>query len=258
MRLSISNIAWDTGQNETVYSFMQELGYTGMEIAPTKFFPELPYDHWKEFHLLCEELKERFGISVCSMQSILYGMDQNLFDVRGAEKLLVYLDKAFAFGEEAGGCNLVFGCPKNRSIPEGRSWKDAIPFFAEAATLALGHSCVLALEANSPMYGTNFINTTAEAFEFAREVPGLRVNLDFGTIIDCEDDLQTVADNLYLVNHVHISEPGLVPVKPREEHKELAAILKDSDYSGYVSIEMKQTDMDTIKETMDYVLETFA
>ncbi|MDO5136881.1 MAG: TIM barrel protein [Oscillospiraceae bacterium] len=257
MRLSISNIAWDTEQNDTVYSYMHELGYTGLEIAPTKFFPDQPYDHWKEFHLLCEEIKEKYEIAVCSMQSILYGMDQNLFDERGAEKLLVYLDKAFAFGEEGGGCNLVFGCPKNRSVPEGKNWRDAISFFAEAATLALGHNCVLALEANPPMYGTNFINTTEEAFDFAREVPGLRVNLDFGTIIDRSDDLNIVAENMYMVNHVHISEPGLAPIQHREEHKKLASILKASEYSGYVSIEMKQTNMDTIKEVMDYILETF-
>ncbi|MBR3354129.1 MAG: sugar phosphate isomerase/epimerase [Oscillospiraceae bacterium] len=258
MKLSISNIAWGIENNESMYSFMSELGYEGLEIAPTKFFPDQPYDHWKEFHLLCNSLKTQYNIAVSSMQSILYGMKQNLFESHEAVTLLAYLDKASAFGEAGGGCNLVFGCPQNRSIPEGRKQSDAIPFFEKAATSALSHNCVLALEANPPMYGTNFVNTTKQAFEFAREVPGLKVNLDFGTIIDRGEELNDFAEDMYLVNHIHISEPGLVPIKHRKEHKELASLLSQLDYSGYVSIEMKETDIQTVKNVMEYIAEIFA
>ena len=243
--------------NEEMYSLMRDTGYTGLEIAPTKFFPDHPYDHGEEFRALCADLAGRFGISVCSMQSILYGMDQNLFDAEGAEQLLEYLDKASEFGGEAGGCNLVFGCPRNRSMPEGRTWEDAVPFFEKAAAAAVRHGCVLALEANPPMYGTNFVNNSEEVFRFVRMVPDLKVNLDLGTIIDRNDDMDTVRENIGLVNHIHISEPGLVPIQKREEHRELAAILKESDYSGFVSIEMKLTDPDTVMRAMEYVREIF-
>ena len=258
MKLSISNIAWGLENNEAVYSFMNELGFEGLEIAPTKFFADKPYEHREEFHILCKSIKDQYGISISSMQSILYGMKQNLFESHGAEELLSYLDKAYAFGEECGGCNLVFGCPKNRSIPEGRKQSDAIPFFEKAAASALVHNCVLALEANPPMYGTNFINTTNQAFEFVREVPGLKVNLDLGTVIDRDEDLRDVAENIYLVNHIHISEPGLVPIRKRKIHRELASILSDYGYSGYVSIEMKETDCKTVKSVMEYIAEIFA
>ena len=258
MRLSISNIAWDTCRNEEIYSLMRELGYTGLEIAPTKFFPDHPYDHGSEFHTLCEDLQKRYELTVCSMQSILYGMSQNIFDDQGSEELLGYLDKAFAFGEEAGGCNFVFGCPQNRIIPENKEWKDAIPFFEKASASSLAHSCVLALEANSPVYGTNFVNDTEEAFNFVKEVPGLKVNLDFGTIIDRDDDLKLVRDNLNYVNHIHISEPGLLPIQHRYEHTVFSSMLSEAGYDGFVSVEMKLTDTDTIKRTMEYVREIFA
>ena len=257
MKLSISNIAWDSCSNEEMYSLMRDTGYTGLEIAPTKFFPDHPYDHGKEFRMLCDELEERYAITVCSMQSILYGMDQNLFDPEGSQQLLDYLEKAAAFGGEAGGCNLVFGCPRNRIMPEGMTAEDAVPFFEKAAEAAAGHGCVLALEANPPMYGTNFINTTEQAFDFAKLVPGLKVNLDLGTVIDRNDDLKTVKDNISLVNHIHISEPGLVPVQKRELHRELADVFRETDYSGYVSIEMKLTDPDTVRKTVAYVQEIF-
>ena len=60
------------------------------------------------------------------------------------------------------------------------------------------------------------------------------------------------------VSHVHISEPGLVPIQKRPEHAELAMLLKAVGYRGYVSIEMGKTDRDTVCRTMDYIAEVFA
>ncbi|MBQ8995509.1 MAG: sugar phosphate isomerase/epimerase [Oscillospiraceae bacterium] len=257
MRLSISNIAWSAEFDSIVYPKMMEYGFSGLEIAPTRIYPELPYDHTHEFKQYCQDLNEHLGLRISSMQSILNVRNENLFEVDGAGKLLDYLEKAFSFGESAGGCNLVFGCPKNRIMPVDKDLEDAYNFFETASVMALEHNCVLALEANPPIYGTNFINTTSEAFDFARNIPGLKVNLDFGTILDRGEDLSRMKDNLYLVNHVHISEPGLVPVQRRKEHEELASLLKDVDYDGYVSIEMKRTDLETIDNTMDYIRRVF-
>ena len=41
------------------------------------------------------------------------------------------------------------------------------------------------------------------------------------------------------VSHVHISEPGLAPIRPRALHKELALLLGAVGYQGFVSLEMK-------------------
>ena len=45
MNLSISNIAWADENDNCVYSLMQKYGYTGLEIAPTRIFPENPYSN---------------------------------------------------------------------------------------------------------------------------------------------------------------------------------------------------------------------
>lgn len=257
MRLSISNIAWSADEDRQIYGLMRQNGYSGLEIAPTRFFPDAPYDRLTDMSLLAGELREKYGLSVCSMQSILYGKDQNLFDEEGSAELIAYLNRAFSFGEAAGGCNFVFGCPRNRSVPVGKTAGDSISFFERSAVLAMEHGCVLSLEANPPMYGTNFINTTEEAFRFAGKVPGLKVNLDLGTMIDRQEDPRIIEDNLYLVNHVHVSEPGLAPIQPRELHGQVARILREGGYEGYVSIEMKKTDTEIIKETLEYVRSIF-
>ena len=44
MKLSISNIAWDTSEDKMIYELMQNHGCSGLEIAPTRVFPEHPYD----------------------------------------------------------------------------------------------------------------------------------------------------------------------------------------------------------------------
>ena len=41
-QLAISNIAWHKEDDEAVYTAMQQAGFTGLEIAPTRIFPEMP------------------------------------------------------------------------------------------------------------------------------------------------------------------------------------------------------------------------
>jgi hypothetical protein len=78
-----------------------------------------------------------------------------------------------------------------------------------------------------------------------------------GTIIQNNEDIDELKGNVHLINHVHISEPGLKPIVERELHIKLKEILSSEDYSGYVSIEMGKTDCKTIENTMRYVREIF-
>ena len=47
MKLAISNIAWDVEASQVAYMRMKQYGFTGLEIAPTKYFSPDPYseDH---------------------------------------------------------------------------------------------------------------------------------------------------------------------------------------------------------------------
>ena len=57
-------------------------------------------------------------------------------------------------------------------------------------------------------------------------------------MLEAGERLRDFIPDLAWVSHIHISEPGLAPVRPRPEHKELALLLKAVGYRGYVSIEM--------------------
>ncbi len=79
MKLSISNIAWEDAYNEELYKALRKYGYTGLEIAPTRFFPSDPYEHLEEIRELSGTLREEYGFTISSMQSIWYGRKENIF-----------------------------------------------------------------------------------------------------------------------------------------------------------------------------------
>ena len=99
---------------------------------------------------------------------------------------------------------------------------------------------VVALEPNPPIYQTNFINTTAEAIKLLQKLghPALKLNLDFGTVIENGESLGWFSQHGELINHVHISEPRLAPIRDREAHRDLLRLLGEIGYKGFVSIEM--------------------
>lgn len=256
MKLSVSNIGFDLQDEQLVLKILKESDFAGLEIAPTIFIGENPYEHKKEALKKAQQLNEEYNLAISSMQSIWYGKRGNIFHTDEQKELLEYTKQAIDFAQIIECKNLVFGCPKNRNMNQFQKKQDSIPFFKELGEYAAKHGTALAIEPNPVLYGTNFINYTKEAFEFVKEVnsEGLKVNVDFGTIIENNEDLALVKDYIYLVNHIHISEPNLVKIEKRTEHKQLAQILKETQYNNFVSIEMKKSDnVHDLLETISYV-----
>lgn len=253
MKRAISNIAWTKENDEVVYPFLQKRGFTGLEIAPTRLFPEKPYDHLPQAKVYAQRIREEYGLHIPSMQSIWYGVSESIWGSDAdRSKLIDYTKKAVDFAKVIGCENLVFGCPKNRIIPARVDLSIAEHFFATIAEYAHAQRTFIALEPNPPYYNTNFINTTAEAFAFCRRlsVPGLAVNVDLGTCIHYNEGVGFLSQNADLIHHLHISEPLLAPIMKRELHKELQQL----PYAGYFSIEMaNKNDLALVKQAVDYI-----
>ncbi len=278
MKLSVSNIAWEAKDDKYIYRKMKDLGFSGLEIAPTRIIPEAPYDHIPQAQTFADSIKTDYGFTIPSMQSIWYGIQDRIFGTEEErERLITYTKKAMDFAEAIGCRNLVFGCPRNRAIPETEAQKTsitkaavaqtAVSFFRELGNYAAEHHTIIAMEANPPIYHTNYINTTQEAIELIQNVnsEGFRLNLDVGTMIENGEAVSVLDGAERLINHVHISEPGLTRIKERTMHKELAAFLRSIPYEGYVSIETgkrnsgNSTDsLNDLFRTMEYVAEIFA
>lgn len=257
MKLSISNIAWDVSIDPMMLEILHH-NSLDLEIAPTKIVYDNPYFHFDEA-LKYKEKLDQLEISVSSMQSIWFGRTENIFESKENRKILInYTKKAIDFAEIMGCKNLVFGSPRNRNM-ENKEIDEpiAISFFRKIGVYALKKGVVIAIEPNPAIYHTNFLNTTMEAIEFVKKVniDSIKINYDLGTVIQNEEDISVLKENISFIHHIHISEPNLLPIEKRKIHKELFDILKENDYDKYVSIEMKQTDFETIKQIIDYVCE---
>jgi sugar phosphate isomerase/epimerase len=261
MKLSISNIAWSQENDLQVYDMMKNLKFSGLEIAPTRIFPQQPYEQLSKASEWVEQLKKQYSFSISSMQSIWYGRQEKLFGTNEERHmLLVYTKKAIDFAVAIHCHNLVFGCPRNRNVPDGIETDLAHSFFKEVGDYAAAHNTVIGMEANPPIYNTNYINDTKAALQLIESVDsaGFKLNLDVGTMICNEESVDLLEGYGKYINHVHISEPGLKPIKKRTFHQTLRDRLTTENYQGYISIEMGKTDdLKLMEDTMCYVKKMF-
>lgn len=256
MKLSISNIAWAKEFDPAIYRSMLELGFKGLEIAPTRVVGDNPYDDLEKIKCWRKTLDNRLVIS--SMQSIWYGITENIFDNEKSRQFLIeYTKKSIDFAEVLHCENLVFGCPKNRSGSLGK-YDTAVSFFREIGEYAAYHGTAIGIEAVSSSYGTDFLTNTKDALDFIADVKsdGIKLNLDVGTMIANNEPADCIEDSIDLINHVHFSEPGLRRLEDRALHSELLKILKAQHYDRYISIEVaRQDDISEIFAMMRYLKE---
>lgn len=261
MNLLISNIAWSIENDDEMYKYISDKGFIGLEIAPTRIISENPYKNINLAKNISKKLKEKYNLKICSMQSILFGRTERLFGTSEERKILLdYTKKAIDFANAINCPNLIFGSPKNRIIENDNQYLIAIDFFKKLGDYSKSKKTILSIEANPAIYGTNFINTTKQAFELVKKVKsnGFMVNVDFGTIIENNENIDQIIDNINLVNHIHISEPNLVLIEKRKIHQDFFNKLKKTSYNKFISIEMKNTNnINDVKKTIEYIKGVF-
>ena len=245
MKLAISNIAWNNDHSH-YYSIMKKNGFTGLEIAPTKFGVN-PYENLDIAIQVKNELSSQ-SLSVVSMQSLLFGTENlSLFEsVESRLELKKYLQKAILYAEVIECPVLVFGNPKNRIMKNSAADYDiGVDFFKELAYFAANHNTCLCIEPNPMEYGTNYINTLFEANNLVLDVSskGFGMIIDSSTMIINGDkplDLLSVLDN---TKHIHLSMPFLRPLNQEYmKHKnwivDFLGAIKIGGFDKFVSIEM--------------------
>jgi D-psicose/D-tagatose/L-ribulose 3-epimerase len=245
IRLAVSNIAWDPSEDDDVAAVLRREGVTGVEIAPTKW-REHPLDATAaEISAYRRYWNER-GFAISSMQALLFGRpDLELFGST-RRQLAEHLSRIVELGAGLGARALVFGSPKNRrrgtlSVPGAMA--SAAEFFQEIGELAAQHGVVVAIEANPPEYGCDFVTRTSDAVELCRLIasPGIGVNGDLGGITMSGDDPRgAIEEARGCLAHVHASEPNLAELGAGADHAAAAEALREIGYDGWISIEMRE------------------
>lgn len=251
MKLAVSNIAWPADQDAAVGRVLTDLGVTGIEVAPTKAFPDPPAATDAEIDAYRRAWEDR-GLPIVAAQALLFGRpDLTIFEsAETRQKTLDYLRHVVRLCGRLGAGALVFGSPKNRrvgSLRRDEAHRIATEFFRELADVAWDANPTIVLEANPPEYGADWITTTADAAAFVRELghPACGLHLDTACMVLAGDAPgPTLAATLRGVCHFHASEPGLAPFgsSGRVDHAAYAAELAARGYDLWVSLEMRQAE----------------
>ncbi|EJM93135.1 sugar phosphate isomerase/epimerase [Pseudomonas sp. GM74] len=249
MRLAISNIAWDTAEDEAVATLLQRFAVDAIDVAPGKYFPEPTKATNGDIAQVKDWWAER-GIEITGMQALLFGTTGlNLFgSAESQAALLTHLAAVCRIGAGLGATRVVFGSPKNRDrsgLNDQEALDMAIPFFRQLGDIAQASGVTICLEPNPTCYGANFMTTSAETAQVVKCVahPAIQMQLDTGAItINGESSLVVLHDCAELIGHVHASEPDLLPLGDGgTEHGQMAAALLQYLPTHVVSIEMVAT-----------------
>ncbi len=79
MKLSISNIAWSSENDEEMYKYISDNKFSGLEIAPTRIFANDPYNQLDKAKEFAEKLEQNYNLKISSMQSIWFGKQEKIF-----------------------------------------------------------------------------------------------------------------------------------------------------------------------------------
>ncbi|MCQ4280907.1 sugar phosphate isomerase/epimerase [Pseudomonas stutzeri] len=249
MRLAISNIAWDTAEDEIVFRLLKRFGVDAIDIAPGKYFPDPASASVQEITYVKDWWAER-GIAITGMQALLFGTSGlNLFgsqDSRAA--MLKHLSAVCRIGGGLGATRLVFGSPKNRDrtgLDDQQALDMAVPFFRELGGIAQSYGVIICLEPNPTCYGANFMTNSAQTAEVVRQVahPAIKMQFDTGALqINGEDPMTVLKNCVALIGHVHASEPDLVTLGDGgTDHGRMVTAIKRFLVDPVVSIEMLGT-----------------
>lgn len=250
MKLAFSNIAWPAAAEEQILAALQAEGLTGIEVAPTKFWPNWNGASNASAAAYSEILAAR-GFVIPALQAILFAKpDLRLFGSDSerqqlADHLQMVAGLAVAFGAQS----LVFGAPKNRQLGEVSSrhgFEQAREFFRAVARFYEQQGVCLCLEANPAQYACTFVTDSAEAARLVRAVasPGFGLHLDTACMSLAGEDLSVaIRSSADILRHFHVSEPFLESFSsPKIDHAAVAAMLRGAGYRGWISLEMRETD----------------
>jgi sugar phosphate isomerase/epimerase len=243
--LAVSNLAWPAEALDEALALLSRSGCGGVEIAPFAVF-----GRWDGIADDAKRLRDRVqahGLECVALQGILYGAeDVSLFGTAGQQaRLEHHLDHVAGLARILGARACVFGAPSQRDpgdIGASEAWDRALGGLRRLAPAFEAIGSAIAFEANAAHYGCRFITTTAEAARFveAANTPGIRLQIDTGTMFLEHEDPATLLDIGNIAVHLHISEPDLQVVGDHGlDHIPIASVLMQSDYAGPISVEMR-------------------
>jgi len=265
MSLAVSSLAWPREDDECAAMLLVESGATGVELAPTKVWPE-PLAVSPARVRAYGAFWRAHGLEVVALQALLYGHPELVLfgGSRSRRALLARLEGMAGLAELLGASVLVFGSPGNRrrgDLPAAVALEVAAAFFREAGALCADRGIVLCIEPNPPEYGCDFVTTGHEGAALVRLVDssGVRLQLDTAAMTLAGDQPADLRASTPLLRHFHVSEPGLAAIgSGGVDHAAFGRALTGAGYSGWRSLEMKECGLDRLRLALAHAASCYA
>jgi len=247
MKLALSNIAWDASQDDAVAQILRQYDIHAVEVAPTKYWPA-PCEPAPQQIAQQRATWNTAGVEIVAAQSLLFGKPELNFlgEPEMQAETITYLFQIMDVCTALGANRFVFGSPRNRDrsgLDDTTTQHRALLSFKLLAKYAQMLDSIFCLEPNPTVYNCNFLTTAPEALAMVQAVdhPGCGLHLDTGIMyLNGEDPVATIDKCAPWLRHFHLSEPQLAAIGPdRIDHAGIAAALRQINYTGYVSVEMR-------------------
>ncbi len=251
MKFAICNEIFQGWKLEDVLACAARLGYAGVEIAPFTLADsvnEISASQRKDIR----ELAARHKIEITGLHWLLVkpeGLHLNHPDAAIRSRTARYFCDLADFCADIGGKVMVVGSPKQCSVQPGVSHEQALEWTAttlrDAVKRAEDRGVTICFEPLSPTE-TNFINTAAEAIDFAQRFrsPNVKIMLDVKAMCSESKPIpQIIRESWPHFAHFHANDKNLRwPGSGDVDFTPIVAALKEVAYDGFVSVEVFKFD----------------
>ncbi len=248
MNFAICNETYQNWELPRLCEHAASVGYTGLEIAPFTLAPD-PRTLTEADAKAIGDTVRSFGLTVVGLHWLLVkpdGLHITTHDSAVRKATANFGRHLARLCAAMGGTIMVWGSPKQRSIPQGTPYEEgfqrAVEVVRAVAETAGHHGVRIAMEPLTPKE-TNFLVTAEETVKFIKAVnhPACQLHLDVKAMSGGESKPipQIIEENKVHTIHFHANDPNLLgPGMGSVDFVPITAALKRAGYDGWVSVEV--------------------
>jgi sugar phosphate isomerase/epimerase len=240
MKLALSNFAWNNDDSELMFNYLKQLNINNIEGVLTKL------DSWDKISLdTLSHFKKSLDsnhILIPSLQSLFYNI--NCKNISDEDVFINHFERIIEYSKFLSVKVLVFGSPSLRKKVD--KWEESLcRVFKKLDDMLENTGIEISIEPNSKLYGGDYFFTVPEIVSFIKKnnLKNIKTMIDTHNIILEElDPIYELKTYYEYINHIHISENNLHPIKDINFHLDFSSEIKKINYDKIVTYEVISCD----------------